>query len=58
MSLLAEERKRVIAELIEKQGKVKVNDLAKDFDVSTETIRRYLEELESEKNLKKCMEAP
>ncbi|MGM0923838.1 MAG: DeoR/GlpR family DNA-binding transcription regulator [Bacillota bacterium] len=53
MSLLAEERKRVIAELIEKQGKVKVNDLAKDFDVSTETIRRYLEELESEKKLKK-----
>lgn len=53
MSLLAEERKKRIIELIEQQGKVKVNDLAHDFDVSTETIRRYLEELENEKKLKK-----
>ncbi|MFC0274569.1 DeoR/GlpR family DNA-binding transcription regulator [Metabacillus herbersteinensis] len=53
MSLLAEERKRVIIELIDQNGKVRVNDLAKDFDVSTETIRRYLEELESERKLKK-----
>jgi DeoR/GlpR family transcriptional regulator of sugar metabolism len=53
MSLLAEERKQRIIELIEQQGKVKVNDLADEFEVSTETIRRYLEELESEKKLKK-----
>lgn len=53
MSLLAEERKKRILEIIEQQGKVKVNDLAHDFDVSTETIRRYLEELENEKKLKK-----
>ncbi|WP_078412788.1 DeoR/GlpR family DNA-binding transcription regulator [Priestia abyssalis] len=53
MSLLAEERKKRIIELIEQQGKVRVNDLAHDFDVSTETIRRYLEELENEKKLKK-----
>jgi len=53
MSLLAEQRKKRIMEFIEDQGQVKVNDLAKDFDVSTETIRRYLEELESDKKLKK-----
>lgn len=53
MSLLAEERKKRIIELIEQQGKVRVNDLANDFDVSTETVRRYLEELENEKKLKK-----
>lgn len=53
MSLLAEERKRLIIELIKQQGKVKVNDLAKEFEVSTETIRRYLEELENENKLKK-----
>ncbi|MED4401845.1 DeoR/GlpR family DNA-binding transcription regulator [Metabacillus fastidiosus] len=53
MSLLAEERKKVITELIEEHGQVKVNDLAAQFTVSTETIRRYLEELEGEKKLKK-----
>ncbi|MEK3806170.1 DeoR/GlpR family DNA-binding transcription regulator [Bacillus sp. FSL H8-0547] len=53
MSLLAEERKRLITEIIEKQGRVKVNDLAKEFNVSTETIRRYLEDLEQENKLKK-----
>ncbi|KAB7709198.1 DUF977 family protein [Bacillus aerolatus] len=53
MSLLAEERKKRIIGLIENQGQVKVNDLAKKFDVSTETVRRYLEELENEKKLKK-----
>ncbi|AZV42656.1 DeoR/GlpR family DNA-binding transcription regulator [Peribacillus asahii] len=53
MSLLAEERKKQIIEMIESQGQVKVNDLAKDFEVSTETIRRYLEDLESENKLKK-----
>ncbi|MBD1382163.1 DeoR/GlpR family DNA-binding transcription regulator [Metabacillus arenae] len=53
MSLLAEERKRVIIELIDQNGKVRVNDLAQSFAVSTETIRRYLEELESERKLKK-----
>ncbi|USK72044.1 DeoR/GlpR family DNA-binding transcription regulator [Peribacillus asahii] len=53
MSLLAEERKKQIIEMIESQGQVKVNDLAKDFEVSTETIRRYLEDLENENKLKK-----
>jgi len=53
MSLLAEERKQIIIEMIRQQGKVRVNELAKDFAVSTETIRRYLEELENENKLKK-----
>ncbi|MCJ7985527.1 DeoR family transcriptional regulator [Priestia sp. OVL9] len=50
MSLLAEQRKKTIIDMIEHQGQVKVNDLAHAFDVSTETIRRYLEELEGEKS--------
>ncbi|MED4798091.1 DeoR family transcriptional regulator [Priestia megaterium] len=58
MSLLAEQRKKTILDMIEHQGQVKVNDLAHAFDVSTETIRRYLEELEGEKKLKKCMAGP
>lgn len=53
MSLLAEERKKRIVDLIEDHGQVKVNDLAKEFNVSMETVRRYLEELEYEKKLKK-----
>ncbi|WP_042352665.1 DeoR/GlpR family DNA-binding transcription regulator [Bacillus massiliigorillae] len=53
MSVLAEERKRIIIEMIARKGKVKVNDLAQNFEVSTETIRRYLEDLESENKLKK-----
>lgn len=50
MSLLSEERKRVIIELIDQHGRVKVNNLARDFEVSTETVRRYLEALENEKS--------
>ncbi|MCJ7989773.1 DeoR family transcriptional regulator [Priestia sp. OVS21] len=50
MSLLAEQRKKTILDMIEHQGQVKVNELAHTFDVSTETIRRYLEELEEEKS--------
>lgn len=53
MSLLAEERKKIILQLLDENGQVKVADLAEQFDVSTETIRRYLEELELENKLKK-----
>lgn len=53
MSLLAEERKKRIFEIVDHLGQVKVNDLAKDFNVSTETIRRHLEELENENKVKK-----
>ncbi|MCU4823610.1 DeoR/GlpR family DNA-binding transcription regulator [Bacillus cereus] len=53
MSVVGEERKRTILEKVEFKGKVKVSELAREFAVSTETIRRYLEELDREKKLKK-----
>ena len=53
MSLLAEERKNVILEIINANGKVKVNALVKKFNVSSETIRRDLDALEDENKLKK-----
>ncbi|KGP73808.1 DeoR/GlpR family DNA-binding transcription regulator [Pontibacillus yanchengensis] len=53
MSLVAEERKREIIHLLEQQGKVKVSELAERLNVSTETIRRHLDDLEHESKLKK-----
>ncbi|WP_336776806.1 DeoR/GlpR family DNA-binding transcription regulator [Paenibacillus sp. MMO-58] len=53
MSLIGEERKREILDIINDAGKVQTNDLVKRFGVSSETIRRYLEELESENRLKR-----
>ncbi|WNS78484.1 DeoR/GlpR family DNA-binding transcription regulator [Domibacillus sp. DTU_2020_1001157_1_SI_ALB_TIR_016] len=51
--MLAEERKLKIIEYIERDGSVRVADLADEFVVSTETVRRYLDELEREQKLKK-----
>ncbi|WP_127494467.1 DeoR/GlpR family DNA-binding transcription regulator [Paenibacillus glycanilyticus] len=53
MSLIGEERKREILDILNDAGKVQTNDLVKRFGVSSETIRRYLEELESENRLKR-----
>lgn len=53
MSLAAEERKRRILDLLEISGKVKVKDLAAILKVSTETIRKYLDDLQEEGKLKK-----
>lgn len=53
LSLAGEERKRKILEQIEVKGKVKVRELAKALEVSTETIRKYLDELHQEEKLKK-----
>lgn len=53
MSLVGEERKKHILELIEAHEKVTVDHLADTFDVSRETIRRYLNELEAQGKLKK-----
>jgi DeoR family transcriptional regulator, fructose operon transcriptional repressor len=53
MSLEGEQRKDYILGVIEKEGKVKTDDLVRRFSVSSETIRRYLEELEGERKLKK-----
>jgi DeoR/GlpR family transcriptional regulator of sugar metabolism len=53
VSLIGEERKRKILELLNEKGKVKVRELAELFNVSTESVRRYLDELNSENKLKK-----
>lgn len=46
-------RHQTIIELLSTQGQVYVQDLAKQFDVAQETIRRDLSKLESQKLLKK-----
>ncbi len=53
MSLLYEERKKIILEQLQKNEAVKVNEMAEALHVSTETIRRDLERLEQEGKLKK-----
>ncbi|MCI1966778.1 MAG: DeoR/GlpR family DNA-binding transcription regulator [Oscillospiraceae bacterium] len=53
MSLTGEERKKVILEQVNTNGKVKADDLANQLQVSTETIRKYLIELEAQHKLKK-----
>jgi DeoR/GlpR family transcriptional regulator of sugar metabolism len=53
MSLDGKQRKDYILNVIETEGKVRTEDLVKRFSVSSETIRRYLEELESDKKLQK-----
>jgi DeoR family fructose operon transcriptional repressor len=51
MSLEGDHRKAYILGQIETEGHVKTDALVKRFSVSSETIRRYLEELENEKKL-------
>ena len=51
--MLAAERKQYIKELLRKDRKVVVADLAEHFDVTEETIRRDLMKLESEGTAKK-----
>lgn len=53
MSVIGEERKKKILEILDVEGTVKVNKLADLFEVSTETIRRYLDEMDREEKLKK-----
>ena len=53
MSLLGEERKDYILKIIDEKGKVKANELALELNVSTETIRRDLDQLETKNQLKK-----
>ncbi|CAG7652254.1 DeoR/GlpR family DNA-binding transcription regulator [Paenibacillus allorhizosphaerae] len=53
MSLASEDRKRIILELLELEGKVTTSDLVARLDVSKESVRRYLDELESEGQLRK-----
>ncbi|TAM24194.1 MAG: DeoR family transcriptional regulator, partial [Rhodanobacter sp.] len=43
--LFVEERRRLIVELVEKQGRATVEELARRFDISAVTIRGDLEAL-------------
>lgn len=53
MSLSFEKRKKKILEYLNIEGRVEVPALAEQFQVSTETIRRDLERLDSEGRLRK-----
>ena len=44
--MYAEERQQAIAELVTSRGRLSVTDLATEFDVTTETVRRDLSPLE------------
>ena len=48
MAALSIERKNIILEKLNREKKVVVSALAKEFSVSEETIRRDLEKLEKE----------
>lgn len=51
--MLTEERKKIIVQMLEEDGIVKINQLAEKFDVSIYTIRRDLTDLEKKGLLKK-----
>ncbi|MBJ6360085.1 DeoR/GlpR family DNA-binding transcription regulator [Paenibacillus sp. GCM10012307] len=53
MSLAGEERRIGIMTLLNEKGKVIASELSQLFEVSTETIRRDLDELEKDNKLKK-----
>ena len=46
MSMYAEERQQAIAQLVAEHGRLSVNVLAEQYDVTTETVRRDLSALE------------
>ena len=46
MTMYAEERQQAIARLVTQRGRVSVNQLAREYDVTTETVRRDLSTLE------------
>lgn len=51
--MLAEERKNVIVEIINKKGAVKVSDLSKQLNTTDATVRRDLEELQKERKIRR-----
>lgn len=53
VSLVGEQRKAIILEQLNMEGQVKTFNLVNSLGVSSETIRRYLEELEEENRLKR-----
>jgi len=46
MTMYAEERQQAMAQLVTERGRVSVNEIADQFDVTTETVRRDLSVLE------------
>ena len=46
MTMYAEERQQAIARLVTQRGRMSVNQLAQEYDVTTETVRRDLSMLE------------
>ena len=40
MTMYAEERQQAIARLVTQRGRLSVNQLAREYDVTTETVRR------------------
>lgn len=53
VSLVGQERKAIILEQLNVDGQVKTFDLVNKLGVSSETIRRYLEELEADNKLRR-----
>ena len=51
--MFADERKSMITEIIMREGNVSISDLSREFNVSTETIRRDLNELSMDKKVLK-----
>jgi DeoR/GlpR family transcriptional regulator of sugar metabolism len=51
--MFADERKSLILQILSRNGNVRITDLSQEFNVSTETIRRDLNELSDEKKLAK-----
>ncbi len=49
--MFADERKSMILDILSRDGNVRITDLSQEFNVSTETIRRDLNELSDEKKL-------
>jgi DeoR family fructose operon transcriptional repressor len=46
MTMYAEERQQAMAQLVTERGRLSVNEIAEQFDVTTETVRRDLSVLE------------
>ena len=51
--MLADERRAMILEELNEKGSIKVNDIAKRFDVTVETARRDIAALQEKKLAKK-----
>jgi len=51
--MLAEERHKVICEMVNKKKAVRVSDLSKQLNITEATVRRDLDELQSEKKLRR-----